>query len=481
MAMPAIFRTHALSLRFRTTLVVIAAIVVVLGTATMVIDIRVDNEVAQRADTNLLERAQALADIYTTQNHASSQRFPSYWVPPFLADDGTVYFRIDCQGQQVVSSNVAGMFAWPAPAPGQSTAFADLIDHQGTELRAIALRFSPGAGIAHGMAADTDTDIDADGNHAAAQRSCTLGLAVDRSEVLDFQESMDHIEFGCVVLGFLVVAVLTPLLVTRSLRPLSGLARAMERIGPDTPSVRLSNTPIRELAPLIARFNEVLSRMEEGLQRERQFASGVAHELRTPLAELRTAIEVEIRYPSGRDTHELLADLGQIGAKMERIVAALLLLTRIEAGIERLSLQRVDVGALTQTLIERHRERMQERGLQTQADIEPMVTWMADATLLDVVLGNLLGNAVAYAPAGSTMQLRCTPLAWCVSNPAPDLTDEDVTRMKQRFWRKGKEAGVHTGLGLALAASAARAQSLQLELALHDGCLKAELELSSVT
>jgi two-component system, OmpR family, sensor histidine kinase QseC len=473
MVMPAIFRTRAMSLRFRTTLLVIAAIVVVLGTATMVIDIRVDNEVAQRADTNLLERAQALADIYTTQNHVSSQRFPSYWIPPFLEDDGTVYFRIDCLGQQVVSSDVANTLAWPVLEPDQSSTFADLIDHQGTELRAIAMRFSPDAGIAHG------TTADAGGNRAAATPSCTLGLAVDRSEVLDFQESMDHIEFGSVVLGFLVVAVLTPLLVTRSLRPLSGLARAMERIGPDTPSVRLSSTPIRELAPLIARFNEVLSRMEEGLQRERQFASGVAHELRTPLAELRTAIEVEIRYPSGRDTRELLADLGQIGAKMERIVAALLLLTRIDAGIERLSLQRVNVSALTQTLIERHHGRMQERGLQLQADTEPTVMWMADATLLDVVLGNLLGNAVAYAPAGSIVRLRCTPLAWCVSNPAPDLTDEDVARMKQRFWRKGKEAGVHTGLGLALAASAARAQSLTLELTLHDGHLKAELALPS--
>jgi len=68
---------RATSLRFRTTLLVIAAIVLVLGTATLVIDIRVDNEVAQRADTNLLERAQALADIYTTQTQASSQALPS--------------------------------------------------------------------------------------------------------------------------------------------------------------------------------------------------------------------------------------------------------------------------------------------------------------------------------------------------------------------------------------------------------------------
>ena len=160
---------------------------------------------------------------------------------------------------------------------------------------------------------------------------------------------------------------------------------------------------------------------------------------------------------------------------MERMVTALLLLTRIEAGIERLSLQYVDVSALTQALIERHRHRLQEHALQLQAEIEPSIAWMADPTQLDVVLNNLLGNAFAYAPFGSTVMLRCTPSIWVVSNSAPDLTDEDISRMKQPFWRKDKEAGVHTGLGLALAASAARAQSLQLELALRDGHLQASV------
>ena len=458
------------SLRFRTTLLVIMAIVAVLGTATMAIDVRVDDEVAQRADTNLLERAQALADIYTTQSQASSQVFPSYWIPSFLADDGTVYFHIDCGNQHVVSSSQAAALAWPSLPSGQAMAFVDMADRQGTALRAIALRFSTNANVPRG-AGDGNADVAG----ALGAPECVLGLAVDRSEASDFQQSLDRIEFGAVVLGLLVVAVLTPLLVTRSLRPLSGLAEAMEMIGPDTPSVRLADTRIRELAPLIARFNEVLSRMEEGLLRERQFASSAAHELRTPLAELRTAIEVELRYPSGRDVRELLADIGQIGQNMERMVAALLLLTRIEAGIEQRSWQRVDVSALTQALIERHRPRLEERSLTLAAHIDAHATWLADPALLDVVLGNLLGNAFAYAPAGSAIALRCTAAEWSVSNPAPDLTAEDVARMQQRFWRKGKEAGVHTGLGLSLAASAARAQSLRMELLLCDGNLQARV------
>jgi signal transduction histidine kinase len=462
--------SHTTSLRFRITVLVITAIVLILGTATLMIDIRVDSEVAQRADTNLLERAQALANIFTTHTTLTSQPFPSHRIPSFLADDGTVYFRIDCRGQHVVSADDAARLDWPTLAAGQRMAFADIVGRRGTDLRAVTLRFALESRFTRSLASAKPIE---DSHLANSESACELGLAVDHSEVLDFQESMDHIEFGSVVVGFLVVAVLAPLLVMGGLRPLSGLVEAMKKIGPDAPNVRLESTRIRELEPLTARFNEVLSRMEEGLQRERQFASGVAHELRTPLAELRTVIEVEMRFPSGRDPHELLADIGQIGAKMERIVTALLMLTRIEAGIEKLSLQPVDVSALTHTLIERHR--VQERTLTLQADVAPGVIWMADPTLLDVLLGNLLGNALAYAPAGCTVRLHCASSGWSVINPAPELSAQDIIHMKQRFWRKGSHAGVHTGLGLALSASAARAQSLKLELFLRDENLQASV------
>lgn len=462
-----------MSLRFRITLLVIVAIVLILGAATLMIDERVDNEVAQRSDMNLFERAQALADIFATQSKASALHFPSYRAPSFLADNGIVYFRIDCRGEHVVSSDEAASLAWPALPPRQSVAFADIADRQGVALRAVSLRFSPDSRFSQGFTRPFDDTAGANAGGIAAK--CSLGLAVDHSEVLDFQESMDKIEFGSVVLGFLFVAILTPLLVTRGLRPLSGLAEAMEKIGPDTPQTRLEKTPIRELAPLTDRFNEVLSRMEEGLLRERQFASGVAHELRTPLAELRTIIEVEQRYPSGRDVSLLLAEIGEVGAEMQRIVTALLMLTRIEAGIEQIVLQPVDVTAVTYKVIARHQQRMAERKLVLHADIEPGVSWVADETLLDVVLGNLLGNAAAYAPGGSTIVLQCAPHIWSVTNQAPELTLQDVARMKQRFWRKGKDAGVHTGLGLALAASAAQAQALRLELSLQGQDLQASI------
>jgi len=462
----------AASLHLRITVLLIAAILLTLGTATMVIDFRVDDEVAQRADNNLLERAQALADVFAARHNGSSTPLDAFKMPSFLSDDGVVYYRIGCDGQQVASSSVANTLAWPAPSADKKVMFADMADRNGVELRAVTLRFSSGM-PATGYAGDLKHA--APHNAYGADTACALGLAVDRREVLDFQESMDRIEFGCVILGFLVVAVLTPILVTRGLRPLIGLADAMDSIGPESPGVRLGDAHVRELSPLVTRFNEVLSRMEEGLMRERQFASGVAHELRTPLTELRTAIEVELRYPSGKDLRALLADIGDIGKEMQSIVAALLMLTRIEAGLEVAQVERIDMVVLTKRLVDRYGARIRERNLSVREEISSEVIWHADAALLDVALSNLLSNAVAYAPTGSQILLRCVANNWSVVNEAPNLTAEDVKLMRQRFWRKGRDAGVHTGLGLVLADAALNALSMKLHMMVESGSFHASI------
>ena len=460
---------QALSLRLRITLFVIVAIMLILGAATYLIDARVDTEVAQRADANLLERAQALSDIFNEQHAAGAIDFPSGRIPAFLADDGLVYFVIDCGGQHVASSRTAAAMPWPASVAG-SPVFADLTDAQETSLRAVVLRFAQGSILSPAPAEGAGNP-----RQQLPAQTCSLGLAANGTEVEQFQGSLDLILIGCILLAIVVVAMLVPLLVGRGLRPLALLADAMRDIGPDAPERRLGDANADELQPLIVRFNEVLSRMQQGLLRERQFASSVAHELRTPLAELRTLIEVELRYPSGLDARTMLADIGSIGVEMERMVEALLLLTRIEGGIEQIHHQPVDVAMLTHTLRERHRHEAERRRLDLQMQIEDTVVWQGDAALLEILLGNLLGNAIAYAPPGSRVLVDCSRAAWWVQNVAPALAADDVQSMGQRFWRKGRDAGVHTGLGLSLAEATARAQSLQLHLMLEHGQLRASV------
>jgi len=457
---------RGMSIRLRITLFLVVAIVLTLGTATLLLDSHIDNEVALQADTNLLERAQALSDIFRIEPTSGLQTLRAGHMPEFLADDGIVYFKINCQGEHAVSSKDAAALKWPVPVAGNPT-FSNISDSRHTELRAVALSFQPPSHRSTSKARAEES------NTNAANSACDLGLAIDLKPVRTFQTSMDRIEYGCILIALLIVVLLTPLLIRRGLHPLSKLAEDVQRIGPESPERRLDSNSASELQPLIMRFNEVLSRMEEGLMRERQFASGVAHELRTPLAELHTMIEVELRYPSQRNLRALLADIGSIGIEMERLVTALLLLTRIEAGIEQVQYQSIDIGSLTKKLLDRYREEIDKRRLRLNIQAQPELLWQADPTLLEVTLGNLLRNAVAYAPAGSRLILGWQSDRWWVQNDAPGLDHGDVELMHRRFWRKGEDAGVHSGLGVALAAAAAGAQSMRLSLNLEKGQIHA--------
>ena len=102
-------------------------------------------------------------------------------------------------------------------------------------------------------------------------------------------------------------------------------------------------------------------------------------------------------------------------------------------------------------------------------------TLQTDPALLEIVLDNLLGNAVAYAPADGVVDLSATPVAIEVRNVAPALHAEDLANFGQRFWRKDAQGAGHAGLGLALAAAAARALKMTLAFDLHDGALVATL------
>jgi signal transduction histidine kinase len=275
----------------------------------------------------------------------------------------------------------------------------------------------------------------------------------------------------------LVVLALAPSLVRRGLRPLADLDVAMRDIGPEHPARRLAAVPTAELRPLVARFNAVLARMDAGLAREREFAAGLAHELRTRLAELRALAEVEARYPSARDRAELLDEFGAIAVELDATVSALLLLTRIESGLEH---PRIGWVALA-PLLARLRSRLVARAGSRGVELPPFAVTdadqlRADPALLEIILANLLGNAVEYAPAGTAVTLIADTRGVRIANPAPELGAADLARFGQRFWRKREDRGGHAGLGLALAAAAARAQELTLTFRLVDGVLEARLE-----
>lgn len=442
------------SLAARITLLLLGTSLALLGGGALLMDWRIDRAMETRYRENLLTQAQALTTVAEIEQAAGGPQPPA----GLLNENGRSWYDLRCEGvppQRSTPPPPAQPAGWPGLADA-TPRFARLNDESGP-LGAVMFAFQePSA------------------SHPPTRR-CALLFMQDRRAFDRLLTTLDWILALGPALALLVALVAVPLIVRRGLKPVRTLAERMRDIGPHAPGERLPASGTRELDPLVARFNDVLARMDEGLARERQFASGLAHETRTRLAELRALAEVEARYPSGRELGQILGEIGQIGAELEATVAALLLLTRLQSGLEHPQRQSLDLAPWLERQLQRHRAHATVRGVALAAAGTPPANLHTDPALLEVVLGNLLGNACGYAPVGDTVRVDLDADNLRISNAAPELEPADLARFGQRFWRKQPPHAGHAGLGLALAHAAAEALGMDLRFDLHDGRIGAVL------
>lgn len=442
------------SLSGRVAMLLVCATVLVLGAAALVMDHMVDAEMGRRFDAGLLTQARILASMSDMEPEGLTMEDVSGPHLRMLSGRSQVVWAVRCtDGSRETSLPAPTAYppAWQQTA-GDEPVYAD-VKTGGHVFRAVWFRFRAG-------------DENGDGTVAAsapAPNSCALLFMRSRAELDDVLDTIDGILLMTPMLALLIVFLLSPWLVRRGLKPLTELGESMRAIGPQASGNRLPPTGTRELEPLVTRFNEVLVRMDEGMAREREFAGALAHETRTRLAELRTLIDVELRYPSGRPVNDLLEEIGHIGGELQNTVSGLLLLTRLDARIEALRMARLDVADVLARHVEHLAPVWQRRGLRVEyMPGNAHACLVADASLLDIIVGNVLGNACAYAPEGSTVQIRLRHDGLEVGNPAPTLDHDEVACFGQRFWSKHHGAEGHAGLGLALAGAAAHAMGLSL-------------------
>lgn len=427
------------SLSSRVTVLLAIVCLLVLGGGAKLMDWRIDHELASHFHRDLLSQARALGNMAALEQEA-----PAGHVLGRLPG-GDSWYELRCGGAAPQRSDPpppAVPQGWPDDVSPQPR-FARLGHHE-HHLDSVRLSFARPAGT-------------------AAPATCRLLFVQDRHSLDQLMLAIDWILALGPLLAAAIALIAVPLVVRRGLRPIGALVDRMRGIGPHAPGQRLAPIGLKELDPLVARFNDVLARMDDGLARERQFASGLAHETRTRLAELRVLAEVESRYPSGRSLPELLAEIGSIGAELEATVTALLLLTRLQSGLEQPQWQALALAPWLERQLQRQHATAAARSLALRSEGTPPANLHTDPALLEVIVGNLLGNACAYAPAGDTVHLRVDADGLAIDNAAPDLAEADLASFGQRFWRKQLPHASHAGLGLALTAAAAQALGLILD------------------
>lgn len=446
------------SLSSRITLPLLVTSLALLGGGALAMDWRIDREMEARYRQTLLTQARAVAAMTELEQDVASTADGMRLQAGLFGGEGPVFYELRCTGLPPVRSDPPPPVAppgWPAAA-GVEPQFSRLKFHS-KRMGTVMFAFHA-AGEAHekGEASNLST--------GSGERDCVLFFQQDRRPFEQIALALDWI----LALGPILALVAVPLIVRRGLRPVRFLVARMGDIGPNAPGERLDPSGLRELDPLIRRFNGVLDRMDESLARERQFASGLAHETRTRLAELRALAEVEVRYPSGRSLPQLMGEVGNISAELQGTVTALLLLTRLQGGLERPHPQPLALGPWLEKAAQRFRYSASERHVALELHSGNNTVLDTDPALLEVVIGNLLGNACAYAPAGDTVHVGVETHAVHIHNAAPNLHPDDISRLGQRFWRKQTEHAGHAGLGLALAYAAAAALGMKLEHRLDD-------------
>ncbi len=447
-----------LSIRLRLLLFLVAGLGMVILGLFLLLDSGLDRQIYGRLDARLQARAHAISVLL--ESHPASEALSQLQAmsPEYAGGGHTDFLQLwDAAGRTLLASasNSNANLTPPANVPANAPHFYDLTLPDGHHGRAIAVRAT-----LQGQAQDV-----------------ILAVAEEREQV-DALERKVHWVLVSGVLGSSLLAVLLAFLAVRGgLRPLLAFGGAA-RQGPESADLDADDLP-RELRPLAGALNAAFGGLRRALQRERRFARDVAHELRTPLAEMRTAVELARR--DAQDSPTLQGAL-EAADRMGRSIDGLLALSRYESGMQETQVEPVDLAALLARSLQLAAEPARRRQLRVDINAPPECWVQTDPALLERVLDNLLLNAAGHAPEGSEVQVRLEVeqgrVRLGIGNPAPDLEREDVARLGERFWRKSpaREASGHGGLGLALAVSLAELLRLHLHFRLDAGWLWAQLD-----
>ncbi len=370
-------------------------------------------------------------------------------LPQFNSEEELAYFQAWAANGDITRSRTLGTGDLPRIAPsGDNPLFQDIILPSGQAGRAVAVFSSFQAGSARAAAAA----------RKKPSAKAVLVMAQDTSEVKDRLAVLAVLLWagGAATLAAAMAVML--IVVRRGLAPLNTIAHEISGITSDDLGYRVSAADMpAEMKPVASKLNDLLARLEEAFKRERGFASDVAHELRTPLAGIRSTLEVTLsRTRSSDDYVQAMEDCMAIAAQMQALVESLLMLARLSSGNVVLQRQELDLAAMVKGCW----KLLPAAGGSDSPAFENRLGDLhctADADCMRMVLANLLDNAVTYnCPGGRVWVDGLTEngaVHISVSNTGCTLPAEAAEQVFAPFWRGDKSrtmTGMHAGLGLSL-------------------------------
>lgn len=263
-----------------------------------------------------------------------------------------------------------------------------------------------------------------------------------------------------IVLG--VAGVIAAFALTRGLASVRRLGEEVAARDPKARGAIAAADIPSELAPLVDALNAAFRRVGTYVDLQRRFIADAAHQLRTPLAVMKTKVAVGLKEDTAEARGRTLAALDTSLDGLNRLVRQLLMLARAEQGADALMKTDADLEAITRDVLDRLIGFALDRGIDLafEADPGPMPL-SGHATLLGELVAALVENAVTYTPAGGavtiTLHAERGHYRLAVADTGPGIPEAERARVFERFYRGPGAAPEGTGLGLAIVREAVEA------------------------
>jgi signal transduction histidine kinase len=250
-----------------------------------------------------------------------------------------------------------------------------------------------------------------------------------------------------------------------TLRPIKAIEATANRINADNLNERIPTPSGRdELASLTRLLNQMFDRLQRSFEQVNRFAADASHEMKTPLALIRLQVE-KLVHRAGNDaeTSASLADVLEEISRLHRVIDRLLFLAKAESGALSPTMKTVDMPGFIAGFVEDAEVLAEDRGVRFVVNRNDRGEFTAEPELLRQLLLNLVANAVAASPQGSTIQLDSIAAGrewWLiVTDEGPGIPEADLAHISTRYFQVPQNPGALTreghGLGLAICRSIA--------------------------
>jgi two-component system, OmpR family, heavy metal sensor histidine kinase CusS len=289
-------------------------------------------------------------------------------------------------------------------------------------------------------------------------RVYTIQIGQDRSPDERFRKQFRALLVLVLSLGVIASALIAITVTRRGLQPLAKMRRSLERVRPARLSERIepAGWP-SELRPLASSFDEMLERLEGSFTRLSQFSADLAHELRTPIANMLGEAQVTLtRERSSAEYRSIIESTADECERLSGIIDNLLFLARAESAEQQIERSLFNGRATLEKIAAFYQASAEDRHIDISCSGE--ADMFADPVLFNRAVGNLIENALRFTPAGGSIRIsvgateQATEIS--VTDTGPGIGSEHLPRVFDRFYRADpSRSSEGTGLGLALVKS----------------------------